>query len=151
MWPLVSSPCSVESRMSPLCMEGRKEGVGMSTGYLWRARRTGMDERCRAASLSISSRSHKGHASEHQAVRYRQKRQCWEHRKQQMAGPRAAGVASSVITFSCSLGFPELGVWGSQRLEGRQLRVTGMLCRKAGQRSSAVSCFLPLHKALCWS
>lgn len=88
--------------------------------------------------------------SEHQAVRCRQKRRCWKHRKQQMVGPRAAGMASSVITFSCSLGFPELGVWGSQRLEGRQLRVTGMLCRKARQRGSAC-CFLPLYKALCWS
>lgn len=32
VWPLVSSPCSVESRMSPLRMEVCEEGAGMSTG-----------------------------------------------------------------------------------------------------------------------
>lgn len=34
----------------------------MNTGYLWRVRKTGIDERCREASLAIGSRSHKDHA-----------------------------------------------------------------------------------------
>jgi hypothetical protein len=65
--------------------EGCKEGVGMTTGDLWRARTTGMDERCRTASAACQSAQ--GHTkvmpqlSEHQAVRCRLEGRGWQTQK----------------------------------------------------------------------
>lgn len=73
-----------------------------------------------------------------------------KHRKQQMVGPRVAGMASLVITFSCSLGFSELVVWEKPEAGGQAAECDGCVCVracvccKARQRGSAQSHVLEL-------
>lgn len=106
----------------PMCTEGGKEGLGgVQPIYGEPERQAWMKDAewpaLRVNQLKVTQRSR------HSPLSTRQSGAGWEHRKQQMVGTRAAGMAFLVISFSCSLRFSELGVWeqpeaGGQAAEG---------------------------------
>lgn len=131
----------------PMCTERGKEGLGgVQPIYGEPERQAWMKDAewpaLRVTQLKVTQRSC------HSPLSTRQSGAGWEHRKQQMVGTRAAGMAFLVISPAHYVS-QNLVSGSSQRLEGRQLRVTGMLHSKARQRGSACCSLLPASVQSC--